>query len=328
MNKDLTVTQVTKNCNVTARMLRYYEKLGLIESKHKADYSYRVYDEASVGKIRMIVLFRKLKVPLKDIELILKSKSNDVMIQVLQKNISRLDDDVSSINTIRKALKIIENGCRAQESYKILEDSALLKITDTLTPVKNQIQEVVTMNEINKAEENLNKKLNVRIVKLPPSSVACAHYVGENCEEIVDPIMRNFIVKSKLYEAKSDAKMYGFNSPNPGVLPNDIHGYEIWVTIPDNFNVNVGVEGIEKKQMNGGLYAVTSIRFPDFHIWQELINWAESNEKYEIDWRGGQEVMGGLLEEHLNWVYTASTEGKDDLHDGQIDLLLPIKVRG
>ena len=44
----MTVTQVSKEYNVSARMLRYYEKIGLISGKHKEDYAYRVYDEDDV----------------------------------------------------------------------------------------------------------------------------------------------------------------------------------------------------------------------------------------------------------------------------------------
>ena len=55
-------------------MLRYYEKLGLIESRHCDDYSYRIYDMDTIGRIRIILLLRKLRIPLKDIKVILTDK--------------------------------------------------------------------------------------------------------------------------------------------------------------------------------------------------------------------------------------------------------------
>ena len=42
MENMLTVTEVSRAYGVSARMLRHYEKLGLISSGRKEDYSYRV----------------------------------------------------------------------------------------------------------------------------------------------------------------------------------------------------------------------------------------------------------------------------------------------
>ena len=43
MEKMLTVTEVTRTYGVSARMLRHYEKLGLIASGRREGYAYRVY---------------------------------------------------------------------------------------------------------------------------------------------------------------------------------------------------------------------------------------------------------------------------------------------
>ena len=40
--ENLTISQVSKQFDVTPRMLRHYEKLGLIETCHKEDYAYRM----------------------------------------------------------------------------------------------------------------------------------------------------------------------------------------------------------------------------------------------------------------------------------------------
>lgn len=53
---DMTVTEVSKIYGVSTRMLRYYEKEGLIESKHKDDYAYRVYDETAIKRLKQILL--------------------------------------------------------------------------------------------------------------------------------------------------------------------------------------------------------------------------------------------------------------------------------
>ena len=318
-----TVTQVSRECSVSPRMLRYYEKMGLIESKRKEGYSYRIYDAETVGRIKMILLLRKLRVSLKDIEAILKEKKQEQVLKILQSNIAELDEEIESMDTIRKVLTMIVARYR-EEEYTLLADSELVEIIDSLAHAKKQIQEAITMTDINKANEVLNKNLNVRILMLPSYTVASCCTQGENPEEVVSDKMTKFVQSSRLFEKKPDARMFGFNSPNPGILPNGEHGYEVYVTIPEDMALP---EGFEKKQMEGGLYAALTIKFPEFHLWEDLIKWAENNEKYEPDWKAGPEAMHGMLEEHLNWVYAAHMGWPKNGIDGQIDLLLPIKTR-
>lgn len=288
MLKDyMTVTQVTRECGVSARMLRYYEKLGLIESSRKEDYSYRIYDRDTVDRVKIILLLRKLRISLKDIALILRDNEQEQMLHTLRRNISEME---------------------------------------SIAPAKSNIQEAVTMTDVNNANEILNKNLTVRILMLPPCTVASYRAEGENPEETVGEVVTEFVQKSHLYEKKPDARMFGFNSPDPGVLPDGLHGYEVWVTIPEDMELPAG---FEKKQMKGGLYAALTIKFPEFQLWEDLVKWAENNDKYEPDWKSGPENMHGMLEEHINWVYVASQgwpEGGIG-NDGQIDLLLPIKKK-
>jgi len=48
MKQMQTVGTVSKSLGISSRMLRYYEKIGLIESGRMEDYAYRVYDEAAI----------------------------------------------------------------------------------------------------------------------------------------------------------------------------------------------------------------------------------------------------------------------------------------
>ena len=67
-----TISQVTKSLNITTRMLRYYEQIGLIKSERTDNYAYRVYTEDTVRRIEQIIILRKLRISLKQIAVILK----------------------------------------------------------------------------------------------------------------------------------------------------------------------------------------------------------------------------------------------------------------
>lgn len=110
--------------------------------------------------------------------------------------------------------------------------------------------------------------------------------------------MDNFIKESRLYEIKPDSRYFGFNHPSPGVLENGLYGYEIWVTIPDGMRFPAP---LTKKKFEGGLFAATTIRFPEFRIWQNLSDWAQTNDEFEPSYvHAPEEGMDGCLEEHLN----------------------------
>lgn len=325
MQEFKTVTQVSREYSVSARMLRHYEKMGLIESQRREDYSYRIYDADTIGRIRIILLLRKLRMPLNEIKVILSTENQEEILNVLHKRVSMMNDEIEALSTIRSALLTLVSKYRENcGEYHLLEDLDAVAMIDSLVPANNQIQEAVNMSDLNKANEILSKDMNVRIIQLPECEVASYKAIGDNPEEVVGDKVSAFIQERKLFTLKPDARMFGFNSPNPGVLPNGQHGYEDWITIPKGLELP---EGFERKTMPGGLYAAFTIKFPEFHLWEDLIRWAETNDKYEPDWKSGPENMHGMLEEHLNWIYSAQMGWPENGIDGQIDLLLPIKLK-
>lgn len=327
--ENLTISQVSRTYGVTPRMLRHYEKLGLIEAVRCDDYAYRMYDEEALRRLRQIIILRKLRLSLKEITVLLEDASQSQALGLLQDKLTELDDEIASLGLIRRLLKKLaqrlEESRRRQVRFDLLEDKSLTEIVGMLAFPKTTIKENTSMEELNRVGEILDKSLPVRILRLPPFTVAACRCVGENPEEAVGEAMTRFVQESGLYEKKPDARMFGFNHPNPGILENGIHGYEDWVTIPEDMEVEAPME---KKRFEGGLYAVLTIVFPEFQLWESLTRWVEESPDFEPDYSElGEEIMGGCLEEHLNWVYAAHDGWKEDGLPGQIDLMLPVKRR-
>ena len=182
------------------------------------------------------------------------------------------------------------------------------------------------LNDLNNANEKLNKLTDkdVRIVYLPPATVAASHYIGEAPEHRAAAVIDKFVLESNLPAIKPDMREYGFNHPNPGCIEgSDLRGYEFWVTIPDDMDVP---GPLAKKQFPGRLYAAHMIPMGAFEEWDWLCEWAINNEKYEPVWTT-PEVMGGCLEEHLNYRNNVSrfVDGRYD--NIQLDLLIPIREK-
>lgn len=323
-----TITEVSRALEVSARMLRYYEKQGLIQSSRRENYAYRVYDEANISRLRLILVLRRLRVPLKDVSAILSEGDAAQAIAVLQSRMAEVEAEIRSLETIREVLgAFVERiGAAADVAQRVamLGDEALLGAVRALGLNQNTLKERIMMNQLHQAQQEQWKSLNVRYVLLPAMTVAAFHYLGPDPEDHVSELTQAFVRESGLYLRKPDARMFGFNHPNPAP-DKPVYGYEMWVTIPQDMEVpSPGV----KKTFPGGLYAAHTIDFPNFHEWQWLDDWVQHNDKYRYAYDAYDgEIMGGLMEEHLNWVHGCHHGWPEDGIAVRVDLLMPIRKK-
>ena len=297
------ISQVSRQLQVSTRTLRYYEEVGLIRSRRESGYAYRVYDEDTLLRLQRIVFLRRMRIPLKDIGVLLDCADAQSAAEVLRARMAELSDEIA---VQRRALELLGRLERMVRAGAVRWDDL-----PALPPEQKEERPVT---------KTLSPRLtDVRILTLPSMTVAAAQYVGEDCELHAQQMLRGFIEQSGLAARKPDARVFGFNNPRP-TQARPVYGYEYQVTIPDDLPVP---EPFQKKRMNGGLYAAHTIRMGDFHEWQELIRWAETSEEYRPDYTPDCEAfMGGLLEEHLNFVLNWPDEERQ-----QLDLLLPVCKR-
>ncbi len=317
----VTISKLSKVMDISTRTLRYYENIGLIESKRKENYAYRVYDEVNIAKIQQIIVLRKLNLSLKKIKEILEN--NDVLkaIDAFQEKLLEIDEETESLNTVRSIVEMLIDHLQRNEnltlSIDMLNDEDVVKILDSSTLLKNNLKEKKTMSDLSKASEKLTKVDNVRIIHIPPFTVASSYSgVCKEPERKASAMLKDFITESKLCDATKDLRVFGFNNPSPKA--DEDYGYEFWVTIPSDFEVSAP---LVKKHFEGGLYAAHCIKMGNFHEWQLFVQWMIESDNYAYDAR---EPMGmdGSLEEHLN-AYNFYKDSEEDFI--QLDLLIPIK---
>lgn len=333
---EYTISQVTKMYDVTARMLRYYEQKGLITPIRREDYAYRLYDEDTVRRLRLIIILRKLRIPLKQIAVILHDSERLKTLQILRCHIAELNSEIDTLSAIRQvlnecALIVEENAGRSAAA--LLDSSVLLNAVSDIPLSENTFDKLALNNGQKERkismDKNFRNELNVRIVKLPPFTAASYRCICQEPEEKTGDVMTEFVQNSRLYEIKPDSRMFGFNRPNPGVLEDGTHGYEVWVTIPDEMEVHAP---LTKEHFDGGWFAVMAIPFPEFQLWGDLIDWVNNSELYETDY-SAEELAGqkGGFEEHYNWVWAAHNRWAEHTRMGEgscdIDLYVPVKPR-
>ena len=73
----MTVREVSEKTGVSVRALHHYDRIGLLKPAAVTEAGYRLYDLASLERLQLILLFRELQFPLKDIAGILDSPNFD-----------------------------------------------------------------------------------------------------------------------------------------------------------------------------------------------------------------------------------------------------------
>jgi len=324
MNELQTITQLTKATGVTTRTLRYYERIGLLQSQRAEGYAYRMYDDEACTRLRQIIILRKLRVPLKQIAALLSDDGTVSAIDLFMQNINELDEEIASLRTIRDILQALVAKLKENAGLRLgaglLSDKKILSFAAPLSLHKFTLRENQTMEELNKASETLSKLTDkdVRIVYLSPTAVAAFKGTGEGCEGTAGDAINKFAIENDLFTVKPDTRSFGFDcSEGKTGIGEPSHAYEVWVSIPDDMKVSAP---LTKKQFAGGLYAAHILRSWDFQDWRWLAEWAGASKKYDYD------SERQCLEETLNYrnmtLNPAFTQS-----DHQLDLLIPIKEK-
>ena len=298
-----TIRQVSLDYGISRQMLFYYEEIGLIKSSRKDDYAYRVYDEDAIKRLQQIIILRKLQIPMKQIKDVLNNQNASAVIDIFRQNISKLDEQITALSVVKSILTRLVDGLQEKADIHlkldILNDKTML-VVSSLSFSENKINNVkgnVTMDELNKAHETLSKLKDndVRIVYLPPMTVASFHCLASEGNEIRDyqanlHRIEKFVRETGLLKIKPDARLLdSFSSSKEGLK--DVHDVKeilkdahdvreimekaieskSWASVPDVIRIILENKDFEawvsipddmdvpapltKKTFEGGLYA-------------------------------------------------------------------------
>ena len=96
-----TVRQVSQLTGVSIRALHHYDAIGLLKPTQVTDAGYRLYSDAEIERLYMILVFRELGLPLKEIRSILNAPDYDrnrvleQQIQIMQQRAEKLKNRIS-----------------------------------------------------------------------------------------------------------------------------------------------------------------------------------------------------------------------------------------
>lgn len=119
-----TVKEVSRLTGVSVRTLHHYDAIGLLKPAKVTEAGYRLYDDASLGRLQTILLFRELEFPLREIKEMLAAESFDPMaaltdqIRLLELRREKLDRLIDHAKTIQKT-GVMNMDFKAYDSKKL-----------------------------------------------------------------------------------------------------------------------------------------------------------------------------------------------------------------
>lgn len=103
-----TVKQVSNLTGVSVRALHHYDAIGLLKPSQVSEAGYRLYDEAALERLYMILVFRELGLPLKTIQQILdapdydRNRALELQIALMQEKVAHLQTRIEFAKNIKQ----------------------------------------------------------------------------------------------------------------------------------------------------------------------------------------------------------------------------------
>lgn len=112
----MNIGTVAKRSGISAKTIRYYESIGLIENAARAENGYRDYDHSDVETLRFVKRARALGFSVEDVGSLLnlwrdKSRASGDVKAVALKHIEDVEGRIRELESIRDTLKHLTHCC-------------------------------------------------------------------------------------------------------------------------------------------------------------------------------------------------------------------------
>jgi len=125
------IGEAARHTGVSAKMIRYYESLGLLKAAKRTAAGYRIYDDRDLHTLRFVRRARDLGFAIEEIERLLglwqnRRRSSADVRQVAQAHLVDLDRRIEELQAMRRSLERLIEHCHGDHrpDCPILDDLA------------------------------------------------------------------------------------------------------------------------------------------------------------------------------------------------------------
>ena len=125
------IGEAARQSGVSAKMLRHYESLGLLDRVHRTDSGYRLYSQADVHTLRFIKRARDLGFSMAEIGELVdlwrnQRRTSASVKRIAQKHVDELGSRIEAMQAMQRTLQNLLHCCSGDERPEcpILDDLA------------------------------------------------------------------------------------------------------------------------------------------------------------------------------------------------------------
>jgi MerR family copper efflux transcriptional regulator len=129
--RPLNIGEAAKASGVTAKMIRHYESIGLVEAARRTDAGYRLYSQRDVQVLQFIHRARALGFSLGQIGNLLalwqdKQRASSDVRALARSHIDELNQKIAELESMRRTLERLADSCHGdgRSECPILDDLA------------------------------------------------------------------------------------------------------------------------------------------------------------------------------------------------------------
>ena len=149
----LSISEMAKLCGVSVRTLHYYDQIGLLPPARVTAAGYRLYDDAALQRLYIILLFRKLQFPLREIRAILDAPRFDPA-DALKQQIRLLELQRQHLDALIAEARQIQIKGVTEMSFQSLDET---KLREYAAEAKRRWGETDAYREYEQRSGNLDK---------------------------------------------------------------------------------------------------------------------------------------------------------------------------
>jgi MerR family copper efflux transcriptional regulator len=117
----MNIGKAAKSSGVSAKMIRYYEGVGLIQAATRTNSNYRVYTHKDVSVLRFVGRARQMGFSMKQISVLLglqedRARHSSEVKQLAKAHLADLDQRIREMAEMRDALALLASDCKGDAS--------------------------------------------------------------------------------------------------------------------------------------------------------------------------------------------------------------------